>query len=194
VDYCSLLDLARAGQAGAVEIGQATPSWNYCEASAKIGGRNITVLLGLLVNAFTDPRTTDLTRKLDHGLVAQVPVGATDGRCVRYLAFSDGASVEAHVVDGAAKTSDLSADAPTCAVVGAVFDGLVADVLAKKLRHFTTACPSQPSTVASGTAEKTGPTSTSTWATHSPPRRTPSADIPQWSRRKLPSTAGLPPR
>jgi hypothetical protein len=137
VDYCGLLDLARVGQAGAVDIGPATPSWNYCRAGAKIGGRKVTILVGFLVSVSGDARFPDPARKLDRGLVAEERFGSTEGRCARYLTFADGASLEADVTDEAAETSDLSMDAPMCAVAGAVLDGMVADVLARTVRHFT---------------------------------------------------------
>ncbi|MFD2420484.1 hypothetical protein [Amycolatopsis pigmentata] len=137
VDYCSVLDLARAQQAGAAEVGPPKSMWNQCAAAAKVGGRDAALIVGLLVDGSEEPRVTDLSRKLDRGLMAQMPPGATPHRCVRYLGFPDGPSLEVDVFDPAADTYDLAVLTRMCAVTSALFDGLTADALAKKVAHFT---------------------------------------------------------
>lgn len=137
VDYCSMVDVAGVGRAGASEVGPVKPMWNQCMTTAKVGGRNTFLILGLLVDEPEEARVADTTRKLERGLVAQTPAGATRGRCVRYLGFADGPSLEVDVFDSTADTLDLAVLGPMCAVTDALFAGLTANVLAKKVTHFT---------------------------------------------------------
>jgi hypothetical protein len=136
VDYCSLLDLNRARQAGATGVGWTSTSFNYCFVTANVGSASAEIGVGYLEGAIQDStRIPDPTKDLTRGLVAQRNVDGDSSTCARYLRFADGLDLEIYVDDVSGSTTSDSTS--LCAVEDAVFDGLVDTIMADKTAHLT---------------------------------------------------------
>jgi hypothetical protein len=138
VDYCSLLDLTKIADGGAVAAGPATPSLGYCSADAVLGKHDIEILVGDLAGKEADSdRIPDVARTLGAGLQVQMVVDSDPDSCVRYLTFADGTHLVARVDNATEVRSDADQPGSLCGVDDGVLDGLISGVQAKKVGHLS---------------------------------------------------------
>jgi hypothetical protein len=139
IDYCSLLDLGKASDAGATHLDPVISAPDECAALATLDGQRILISVGYLASKTADPdRTADVTAKaLDHGLKIQGTNYGSADACRRYLTFADGTHLATDVTFAADISGTVDQRADLCKIEAAVLDGLIADVTAKKASHLT---------------------------------------------------------